>query len=461
MTYTYLSVIALICISGFIAYFGDVLGRRMGKKRLTLFNLRPRHTAIMVTTITGMLISSLALATLVSVSPTFRRIFLQGERTYRQNALYKRDNLRLGLLGKQLRIEIARQKRDLRVALNDAVLAKKQRDSAEQRVADLKREIALRQQELANLREQKSIVKGELDLRRADLRLAQVDLRNAENKLRDAQSQLATVQQQLGATQARLEDTENKLKDAVSNLNVTTDMSGAATDFVYRMRVNNLTFREGDELARGIIKPAQSDFAIKADILSLLSHASEKVLVEHARVGENGRAVTLMYWPAPDKIKIEPNDDERECIDIIAKQIAISGGSAVMVQVVCGMNTLADAQVPVEMRLYVSKRIYKTGDKIATISVDGRESEGAVLLALNGLLRTEAAKNAVRAGLVPASGKDSPMLGPNSKTQAEQLLQAVAKVKSMKATTDVSVYATGDIYTQDSLNLSNIRLAVE
>ena len=459
MTYTILFVVALICVSGFIAYFGDVLGRRMGKKRLTLFNLRPRHTAIVVTTITGMIISTLALVTLFSVNSQFRKVLLRGEQILSQNKQLSLANAGLEKRGKQLKFQVAKQRRELVDAQQDAVHAKKQRDIAQKQVARLQREIATRQQELADLRKQKNVVQGELDLRMADLNLARVELRNAQTSLTNAQSQLAAAQQKLGATEAALLTAEEKLKFVLGKLEQTTDMSGAATDYVYRMRVNELVFQEGDELARGLIKPAQSDFAVKADILSLLSRASEKVLADHARVGGNGRAVILMYWPAPDKVRVEPNDDERECIDIIAKKIAMSGGSDVMVQVVCGMNTLADAQVPVEMRLFVNQRIYKTGEKIASISVDGRESDGAVLLALNKFLRTDVATTAVRAGLVPASGKDtSALLG---QAQADQLLQAVAKVKSMKAVADVSVYATGDIYTQDSLNLSNIRLAVE
>ena len=67
MRYSIFFAIVLVLVSGFIAYFGDLLGRRMGKKRLTLFGLRPRHTAIGVTTITGMIIAALALITLISI----------------------------------------------------------------------------------------------------------------------------------------------------------------------------------------------------------------------------------------------------------------------------------------------------------------------------------------------------------------------------------------------------------
>lgn len=66
MKYTWFFILALIAVSGFIAWFGDLLGRKMGKKRLSIFGMRPRHTAIFMTTITGMIISAIAIGTLLS-----------------------------------------------------------------------------------------------------------------------------------------------------------------------------------------------------------------------------------------------------------------------------------------------------------------------------------------------------------------------------------------------------------
>lgn len=457
MPYTTLVVIALICVSGFVAYIGDLLGRRMGKKRLTLFHLRPRHTAIMVTTITGMVISTLALTVLVSVDPTFRKIFSQGEKIVRQNDQLKKANVRYSLLGKQLKIAIARQERELASALNDARQARTQRDAAKKIVTRLRQEIASRQKELADLKKRKGIAEDELAMRMADLNLARVELRNAQTRLASAQSQLASAKQQLDATKAALEDTKRQLAEAANEAL----LGNAGTDIALSLRLRRLPFHRGDELARGIIKPAQTDFALKADILALLNQASEKVLAQHAKVGANGRAVNAIYYPSPETDNALPNMNERDCFDYTARQIAASG-SDVMVQVVCGMNALAGDQVPVELRLCVNRRVYRNGDRIASTSIDGRESEGAVLVALNRFLRTDLSNAAVSAGLVPASGQDaSSMLGPNPEAQADDLLRAVAKIRSAKATSDVSVYATGDIYTIDSLNLSNIRLAVE
>ncbi|MBM3470596.1 MAG: DUF3084 domain-containing protein, partial [Armatimonadetes bacterium] len=54
----------LIVVSGVVAYVGNMVGRAIGRRRLTVLGLRPRHTAHVIAVATGMLIT---LITLVSV----------------------------------------------------------------------------------------------------------------------------------------------------------------------------------------------------------------------------------------------------------------------------------------------------------------------------------------------------------------------------------------------------------
>lgn len=46
-------IIVLVILSSIIAWLGDILGKYIGKKRLSLFNLRPKQTAVMTTVVTG------------------------------------------------------------------------------------------------------------------------------------------------------------------------------------------------------------------------------------------------------------------------------------------------------------------------------------------------------------------------------------------------------------------------
>ena len=58
MTSGYILIVAILLLGGVIATLGDRIGTKVGKARLSLFNLRPRKTATLVTVITGSLISA-------------------------------------------------------------------------------------------------------------------------------------------------------------------------------------------------------------------------------------------------------------------------------------------------------------------------------------------------------------------------------------------------------------------
>lgn len=62
----------VILVSGLIAFVGDRVGHFIGRKRLTFFNLRPRHTAIAITVITGSMIAVFTGAILFILSSDVR-----------------------------------------------------------------------------------------------------------------------------------------------------------------------------------------------------------------------------------------------------------------------------------------------------------------------------------------------------------------------------------------------------
>ena len=76
-----LALIAIIAVmGGAIAYIGDKLGTKVGKKKLSIFGLRPKYTSVIVTIITGILISA---ATLGLLTPTITG-FLPARATNRE-----------------------------------------------------------------------------------------------------------------------------------------------------------------------------------------------------------------------------------------------------------------------------------------------------------------------------------------------------------------------------------------
>ena len=72
MTTGYILILAILIVGGVIATVGDRIGTRVGKARLSLFKLRPKNTAVLVTILTGTLISASTLAILFAADDGLR-----------------------------------------------------------------------------------------------------------------------------------------------------------------------------------------------------------------------------------------------------------------------------------------------------------------------------------------------------------------------------------------------------
>ena len=90
-------IVVLILTGGAIAFIGDRLGTKIGKKRLSILGLRPRHTSIIVTIITGALITTMTFAVMAATSENVR------------TALFGMEKLKQHMAEMQQNIEVAGQ----------------------------------------------------------------------------------------------------------------------------------------------------------------------------------------------------------------------------------------------------------------------------------------------------------------------------------------------------------------
>jgi len=119
----FLLIISIIVISGIIAYLGDVLGRRIGKQRLSILKLRPRYTAILISIITGVIIATITLAILTIASEDVR------------TALFGMKELREKL--ESLDFEVKQRNTELEVMRKEAENFQKRIAELEQKEKDL------------------------------------------------------------------------------------------------------------------------------------------------------------------------------------------------------------------------------------------------------------------------------------------------------------------------------------
>ena len=172
----WLLILALLILGGVLSTLGDRLGSRVGKARLSLFNLRPRRTAVVITVLTGSLISALSLGLLLLVSRQLRI------------GLFELDALQAKL-------------RDSRSALEAAEAERIEARSATKRIeAELittRRRAATLRQELEPLQQQKLQLEQERNRLTADIQARDIDIQRTEAELRSVRDRIKAGEQEL------------------------------------------------------------------------------------------------------------------------------------------------------------------------------------------------------------------------------------------------------------------------
>ncbi len=68
----WLLIFSLLILGGILSTLGDRLGTRVGKARLSIFKLRPKSTAVLITVFTGSIISAISFAIMVAFNSQLR-----------------------------------------------------------------------------------------------------------------------------------------------------------------------------------------------------------------------------------------------------------------------------------------------------------------------------------------------------------------------------------------------------
>ena len=65
-------IFSLLVLGGIVSTLGDRLGSKVGKARLSIFKLRPKSTAVLITVFTGSFISAISFAMMVAFNSQLR-----------------------------------------------------------------------------------------------------------------------------------------------------------------------------------------------------------------------------------------------------------------------------------------------------------------------------------------------------------------------------------------------------
>ncbi|MFM7370158.1 MAG: DUF3084 domain-containing protein, partial [Sphaerospermopsis kisseleviana] len=172
----YILIAAILILGGVIATVGDRIGTKVGKARLSLFNLRPKNTAVLVTIFTGGVISASTLAILFAAD----------------------EGLRKGVF------ELEDIQKDLRNKREQLKIAETQKTEVENQLIQARKEQAQAQQDLQKINQ--------------SLKAANAKQQITQAQLNRTISQQAKTQAQLQGTQSRLGEVVIQYRQAINEL---------------------------------------------------------------------------------------------------------------------------------------------------------------------------------------------------------------------------------------------------
>ena len=337
----WLLILALLVLGGVLSTLGDRLGSLVGKARLSLFNLRPRHTAVLITVLTGSMISAVSLGLMLLVSQQLRV------------GLFELDQIQARLQAS--RFALARTRAELASAAAGRRQAQQLLQQAQRRTASLRRDLAPLQAQRNQLEAERNQLAAERD------RLSQ-EVVNRDADIRRNKLELAQVQR-------RIEAGASELRQLEANM--------------VALRRGDVVIASGQPLARAKVKLEQPGEA-RPVIDALLQQANRMAFQR-----------TLPGQPANSQILLVPRSDIAKLEELLSKP------GRWVVSILSAANVLrGEKQVLAFPDLRPNRLVVRGGESLAStiIEADLRNPEG-IARRLN-LLMAAAYAKAQRQGTI-------------------------------------------------------------
>jgi len=260
----WLLILALLVLGGVLSTLGDRLGSLVGKARLSLFNLRPRHTAVLITVLTGSMISAVSLGLMLLVSQQLRV------------GLFELDQIQARLQAS--RSALARTRAELASAAAGRRQAQQLLQQAQRRTASLRRDLAPLQAQRNQLEAERNQLAAERDRlsqevvsRDADIRRNKLELAQVQRRIEAGASELRQLEASMVAL--RRGDVVIASGQPLARAKVKLERPGEARPVIDALlqQANRMAFQRslpGQPANRQILLVPRSDIAKLEDLLS-------------------------------------------------------------------------------------------------------------------------------------------------------------------------------------------------
>lgn len=388
-------IAVLVITGGAIAFIGDRLGTKIGKKRLSIFGLRPRHTSIIITIFTGIVITTLTFGVMAAAS----------------------ENVRTALFGlEELNRTMQETKNNLLHTQADLDAAKSEQERTDAALQQSKADVDRLNEQQKSLEEEASRLQAgiaELEGAKAELTARNEELAGNNQKLLADNTNLTADNENLTADNKKLEERTRQLR------------AGLIT-----VREGDIAFRAGEIIASGVIRGGRSNEEVAADMEMLAALANRNV---SARFGSDRSDEDIWIYRPEYEAAVETIAKSKQ--DIVVRIAAVG-------------NLVRGEEVRTTLELYPNSIIYRDKEFIIArlYELGGGDDSEAEQTVMNFLKDVNFA--ATTKGILP-----DPLRGTVGVMEGAQFYEVVAKLKGQHGSVVLSAYANGDTDASGPLRL--------
>ena len=454
-TASFVLIAAILILGGVIATVGDRIGTRVGKARLSLFKLRPRNTAVLVTILTGSIISASTLAILFATSEQLRKGIFELEKIQRDLRHTRRDLQAIAAQKSQVESQLVQARTEQKA---EQVEAQKQQIEAQKRLKAINQSLQSAIAKQTKTQAQLNSIQSKLLQVTSQSQLAQAQLKRVSQQaqaLRSSIQQLQVERQEL-IKQRNLVKAQIAERDkAIAGLDqkiLQRDRDISERDRVIAQRETRLKELETQQkyLERGVARLRQGDVTLSrgqvlaAGVVRIVKPSTARQVVEQFLREANRTAVQITQpstKPINEQVILIKESEVEQLI------LQINDGREYVVRIRSASNyILGEKQVQVFADADLNKLLFRSGSGLATISTDSATMTAAEIEERVKLLLGAAKFRALSAGIL----SDTIQIGNGS---IQTPIRFIEQLRQYNQSVEIKAVAAQDTYTAGPLEI--------
>lgn len=494
------SFVALFCVLGaVIAYGADVLGRNIGKKRLSVGRLRPRHTAALATAVAGFLLPLVTVGLVTATSSDVRTWLVEGRRAVeeRNRLVLQRDAIEgevAKLQAERNRAEADVRKRNVQIAdlRTQATSLRAEADRLRQELPPLRAQLSRSEARLRSIRanyvrlersameltarnrqlfatndrygdenrllgEQNLSLRTQLTESEREIARRQEQISNLNGRIDATQSELKTLGQALDDTLKRfaaereaqrttLEMERQRAEGELARLRLMQGELSQGLDANLRItRTLAMTYGNGDEVSRLVVPAGAGRRQAQEAVTSLLRTARNAAREKGAGPRDESLAAAgLIDVPLASGQILTAAAQEGDAVEAIARERE----STVLVATAF-WNAFEGEFVPLRLQVFRNPIVYNAGQLVAEARISGGQSEEEVLSDLRAFFGLTLRARAIADRMIPPFGRESTL----GEVPLSTLMRLVREIRETNRLVRLVAIAPESIRAADPLRL--------